>query len=1117
MNLIACRKALPFPPKKRCSTLSKTLLVMKLTVVFFFAACMQLSARTAAQNVSLSERDVSLSKVISKIKKQVDYSFFYDADLLRKSRPVSIDVKNISLSEALALIFENQPLTYEIIGRIITLKEKEVARKPLMDLTPPPPPPADTVRGKVKDDKGQPVAGATVTVSGSTSRSVSTDENGDYSIITGDADATISFSYIGYQRVSQPVANAKLINITLKADVVQMNDVVVVGYGTQRKSDLTGAVASANIDAFRESPNVSIMESLQGSVPGLNIGQVNSAGQNPSISIRGLNSFDASNGAPLIVLDGIIYKGSIVDLNPNDVASIDILKDASSTAIYGSRAANGVVLITTRKGKTGKPVFNYNGSYSIEAPAKTLDFINRDEYIQKTRDALWDQAYTGPDYLTPNPSFNPSTYWNVPIREGFDAGTFFDWWKAATQTGHVQSHNLSMSGKNERTTYYISAGLTDQLGYIINDKYKRYSFRMNIENEIKKWFKVGVQSNITLSDFSGIVPAMADILRMSPLTEPYDANGELILNPYGANVPNPFFDSNIDELSKQLNLWGNVYAVIDVPFVKGLSYRFNYSHNYRNNRQFQFNRYGNNYLGSASKMNATQYDWTFDNILTYNRTFGSHSVNATLVSGREESTYESSLMTANTFSNMDLGYNRMDVAANQFTTTSAWDESSLYYMARLNYDYRKKYFATITVRRDGFSGFSEKHKYGTFPSAAVAWTLSEEDFIKDKISFINFLKLRASYGVNGNRTLGRYGTLARVVAGQNYIFGDNAAPTVGQSITTLANDELTWETTVGLNLGLDFRFLKNRISGTIDYYNSNTHDILYAINIPTVTGFSTITSNIGKVHNSGIELTLNARVIDGKDFSWDLGFNFSRNRNKIVSIIGDDKDGDGKEDDLVASSLFIGQPLGSIYGFAIDGIYQIGETLPAGYRPGQYKIKDLNHDNLITAALDREILGYSDPSYRFGVSNTVQYKQWTLRAFINSIQGGSKYYYAANEPGSSWGYNDAVTSGNLVKYDYWTPSNPGAQYAQLYYPTPNNPVSYRQRSFVRLQDISLSYQVSQNLIKRLGLSNLKVFVSGKNLATWTNWEGWDPETGQGISRTGRPVLKSVAFGIDLSF
>jgi len=1083
---------------------------MKLTLILFMIGFLQVSAGLYSQSakLTLEMRDAKVMDVLEEIEKQSEFLFAYSSKYIDLERKVSVQITEKSIEETLKDLFSGTNVVYVIDDRHILLFPKTLNMQQPRIIT-----------GTVTDENGDPVIGATVIVKGTTQGTI-TDAQGNFSITDVPEDGVLVFSFVGMRTQEVDVAGKISIDIIMEQEAIGLEEVVAIGYGSMRKRDLTGSVVKANLETFRESPNISIIQSLQGSVPGLSVGQVKSSGENPSIIIRGQNTIDGLNNTPLIVLDGIIFNGSLVSINPADIESVDVLKDASSTAIYGSRAANGVIIITTKKGESyGKPIFNYTGSYSIQTPAHDFEPLNRQEYIDRNRDIYWQQGYLAPDYTQPNPDFDPSTKWVHPrIIEGYFDGTDFNWWDAATQTGHIQNHNLSMRGKNEQTSYFISTGYTDQNGFVMNDVYKRFSIRLNVENKILDWFKIGVQSYVTQGDYSGATPNMRYIMYMSPLTTPYDEDGELVYYPMGGGAAwNPFFSSEAIDSDKRLDLFANFYSEIDIPYIKGLKYRFNYSHNYRLSDHNNSSKYSSNFTGGAYKYHTNSYDWTFDNIINYKKTINNNDIDITLVAGREEREYDNTKADGQIFANIDLGYNNLSVAENQYIYSEAWNESSLYYMGRLHYTFKQKYLATFTVRRDGFSGFSEKKKFGVFPSGAVAWVMSEEDFFKNSTSFIQYLKLRASYGTNGNRTLGRYGTLARVEASQRYVFGDGVTPSIGQGITTLANSDLTWETTTGVNLGVDFAILDQRIRGNIEYYNTNTKDILYDINIPTITGYSSITSNLGKVHNHGVEFSINSTNIRKKDITWDMGVNFSLNRNKIVSILGMDNDEDGKEDDLVSNALFIGKSLGAIYDYSILGLYQIGDDIPAGYLPGQHVKEDLNNDGLFTPEFDRKILGYKDPSYRISIINSIQFKNWSLNIFVNSVQGGKKWYFAQNDPTRNIGAADNITNNNAYKWDWWTPTNPNAEYQQLFQTAPIAPTVYKQRNFIRLQDVSLSYNFNNSILDQLGFRDFKVYISGKNLYTWTKWQGWDPETGEGYEKDGIPVLRSITFGVDLTF
>jgi TonB-linked SusC/RagA family outer membrane protein len=459
------------------------------------------------------------------------------------------------------------------------------------------------------------------------------------------------------------------------------------------------------------------------------------------------------------------------------------------------------------------------------------------------------------------------------------------------------------------------------------------------------------------------------------------------------------------------------------------------------------------------------------------------------------------------------------LATNQFIDSEAWNEALLYQMGSVAYNYGSKYLFKATVRRDGFSGFSKNNKTGIFPAVSAGWVVSEEKFFK--VPFVDFLKIRAGYGDNGNK-VARYSSLARVVAedASKYVFGDGSGTFIGRSVSSLANNDLRWERTRGVNVGADFALFNNRIDGTIDYYNSNTNDLLYAKILPQVSGFGSVFTNIGELNNKGIEFMLHGVPYKTNNLTWDLTVNFTRNQNKIVRLLGEDSNGDGVEDDLIASGLFIGKPLGTIYNFNVEGIYGLADTKIAGYEAGSYKVTDQNADGKISGELDRVTLGQSAPAYSFGIQNNVSFKNFTFRFFLSSIQGGKNGYLSENYP---YGYNgtkgNATNSNHFDFYRVWSPNNPDAKYPNPWVGTPTPGArSYYQRNFIRLQDVSLAYNFDKKITDKIGASNIKLFVAGKNLLTLTNWDGWDPETGQGVQATNSfPVMKSYSFGLELTF
>lgn len=981
------------------------------------------------------------------------------------------------------------------------------------------------ISGKISDASGNPLQGVTIAEKGTSNGTVSK-EDGNFSINVRNENAILQVSFVGYATKEFPVKGNPVLNITMESSGNQLGEVVVVGYGTQRKRDVTGSVASVNIEAMREAPNTNIGQLLQGTVPGLNVGLSTFAGGTPPISIRGINTI-SGNQSVLIILDGIQYNQSLSSINPDDIASIDVLKDASSTAVYGAQAANGVILITTRRGRISPtPRITFSSSYSTQRPTVDLRPRNRQEYLDAIKEAYYNQAYVGPDYTTPNPNFNVGALVDNTMRvPGSNPAqplpNDFDWWEEGTKTGQIFETNLGFSGGTERFNYLLSGGIVDQRGFIINDKFKRKSLRANLEVKPLTWWKVGLVSSGSFVNQDGAEPGVGLLMIMSPLQTPFDSAGKLIPFPTATLVPNPFNTYYVDNYDRNNYYFANVYSEIDFPFLKGLTYRVNFGNNYRTTTRYGSSIFAANQTGEAFKAYENYYDYTLDNILTYKKDIGKHGITATLLYGAIERKYNNSVARATGFSRLNLSYNNLGQGSTQFASSDAYTEALNYQMARVNYRFNEKYLLTATVRRDGFSGFAENFKYAYFPSIGLGWLLSDENFMQN-VKLVDFLKLRATYGVIGNQT-NRYQSIARVNTNSAYVFGDGSGTAFGQQVASLGNPDLKWERTKGLNLGVDFTLLNNRLSGSFDYYRNTTTDLLYSVSIPDITGFGNIQTNLGELLNNGIEASLTYNVINTTDFKWSSSVNFWRNRNKIVTLTGTDANGDGKEDDVTGSNLFIGKSLNTIYYYENDGIYQIGETPLAGYYVGSMRLVDQDKSGTITPA-DRVFIGDRNPAYRFSWMNTFDYKGFSLMVFFNAIQGG-KNSYLGNNTRIFFRDDNSIRNNDLIEVDYWSPTNPGGKYPRIVSGTNPaiQPQYWESRSFIRLQDLSISYNLGR-LIKNAKISALNLYVSGKNLFTWTDWDGWDPEANipdtidpYGLVTDARPTLKTFTVGLYLTY
>ncbi len=1062
------------------------------------------------QHVTIVSDNISISQIISQIEKQTSYLFVYDVNEVNLDQKVSVHMENRSVPEVLDEVLEGTGLSYAIEGKnIVLMKNKAKVSSSSLQQTGT----TRLLKGVVTDENGESIIGANILVEGTTIGTI-TDLNGQFSLDVP-TNAVLQVSYIGYVSQNVKVGNRHELTVRLLEDTQALDEVVVIGYGSMKKSDLTGAVVSANIKDFEKSPNTNILQSLQGTVPGLNIGQVTSAGTTPDISIRGTNTL-SGNKSVLIVLDGIIYNSSLSSINPNDIESIDVLKDASATAVYGAQAANGVLLITTKRGKAGKTRVNFSTSYTTSSPTKDLRPMNRNEYLDFVRTFYYDEAFIGPDYTTPNPDFRVAD--KLPDAIMLDSNQpdglvpyDYDWWSEGTGNASMWETKLSLSGGTESASYLISLAHTDQSGYIINDDFKRNSIRVNLDTKPFSWLKTGVQAFGSFVNQDGAEPGIWNLITQNPLCLPYDEEGEIIPYPFNTLDVNPFMGSDVNDKERHNYFFANLYAEIQLP-VKGLSYRFNFGNNYRIDQHYLSSQYGASLNGEAYKQHTEYYDWTFDNIVNYNGSFGDHDISATFVYGASQRKQNYTEAKAQKFSRLSLGYNSLELGQDQFTTSDAWSEALLYQMLRLNYKFKDRYLLTATVRRDGFSGFAENNKSAIFPSVALGWVMSQEKWFK--ASWVDQLKIRGGWGISGNQTT-RYKSLPTMTTQAGYVFGDGGTTETMQTVSSMGNRDLKWEKTAGFNIGVDFALFKSRLTGSLELYQTTTRDLLYDMVLPSMTGFASVSTNIGKIRNKGIEFTITSRNFVTPDFEWSTTFNISANKNKIISLLGRDSDGDGVEDDLTASNLFIGEAVSAIYSYQIDGIWQLNDDIPTGYHPGTYRVIDTDKSGDITPD-DRVIIGKSDPAYRFGIMNKLRWKNLSLSFFINSVQGGKNGYMQANSETLTRGDANAIRWNRISELaaNYWSPTNPDGEYARSINGASIAGTRYQQRNFVRLQDITLSYDLPKSWMRSVGIENLNIYVNGKNLLTFTKWDGWDPEAGQGYF--GRPVLKSFTVGLNVT-
>ena len=970
-----------------------------------------------------------------------------------------------------------------------------------------------TVTGKVVDNSGETLPGVSVLVKGTTTGST-TDANGLYRI-TVPSDAQLVFSFTGFSSQIVPVNGQQNIDVTLTPDLAEqkLNQVVVVGYGTQRKKDLTGSLASVSSDDYKNQPVVNVASALQGRASGVSVTSASGApGGAIKIRIRGANSINSSN-EPLYVVDGVALGSTgLQDIDVNDIASMEILKDASATAIYGSRGANGVVLITTKSGHSGKTSVTYNAFVGINQLPKKYNLLDAVGYAKLVNHI--DQANTFP---------NPDSL----------AGKGTDWQDMLYRNGITQNHQLSISGGNGKTKFYLSGNYVDQTGIIVNTSEKKYSLRSNVSTSIGKKIKVGldiagshIQSHNN-GDLGGIGNPVIATLVWPPTAPVYldKATGE-----YNRSVNAPiYFNPYMMAMEKDNDGFSNsalINGSVKYDITSWLSLNVNLGLDALLYRSAYLNNAWINPTAQASGENSSVSS-TLQNsdILTFNRTFkGVHHVTATAIYEQTSNKYNGFGANGSGLSSTEYGYYNLGLNSAQGISSSFSNWGLESYVGRLSYDYKGKYLFTATYRADGSSKFqNSKNKWGYFPSAAVGWRLSDEPFIEALNIFSN-LKLRGSYGVTGNQGISPYSTLG-LLSSQQYSYGTETLYQ-GYTLGNPPNPNLKWESTYQSDIGIDAGFLDGKVSFIFDYYNKNTKDLLLQKTIPDYNGGGAQWVNLGEVNNKGFEFSINATPVSTDRFSWNTTFNFSSFRNKVVSLGGQDMvnvppPGSG----FINTNLQVvkvGYPLGSFYLIPWDGIYGKGQST-GGFSEGDNKYIDVNGNGTIGYE-DRVIAGSALPKYQWGFNNDLTYKNFTLNVFILASQGNKIFnatYAAAAIPSSDVKYPTLAESAN-----YWTAQNPSSKWADPASQTNRNYIESTQflqdGSFVRLKNVNLSYTIGRKLIR---IADVTVFVSGQNLITLTNYKGYDPEadtmgnndSAAGIDLGAYPNPKTYTIGLRANF
>jgi len=1107
-------------------------------------------------NVTLNLKNTSIKELFNEIEKQTDYLFFFSKEKVNTEMLTSVSATNKPVQEVLNEVFKGTGMRFTMIeNHIVVTNETATAASDETNNR------KRKLTGIVTDPTGNPLIGVNIRIKGSAIGTI-TDNTGHFTMDGMSEKSILQFSYVGFSTVEKTVGKMPFLEITMQERSKTLDEIVVVGYGAVNKSDVTGALASVTSKQIEAIPVKDITSALQGAAAGVDIGNTAAEpGSLPQIRIRGNRSITAGN-EPLYVLDGIPLNSGIAEISPGDIESMEVLKDASATAIYGSRGANGVILITSKKGIKGVSTVSYDSYLSLDSRLVQPDMMTGGEFAEMVREAnraagRYSTPYPDPQqdyygfstfYSTKDPSGwaqiaqayewvdkanlipkmrattpTEKAMWGVsevPVYNASNVGGY-DWLSRALRTAVTQNHQFSTTFGNDKVRALFSAAYLDQQGIVKTQGYERLTLRLNTSFQVNDNVKFGVQNMASLALKETNVDMFAKMNRQIPYAVPYDENGNFIEYPGGSGriynaINDPKYIFNEDRTSRYV---GTIFGEVKLPL--GWSFRSNIGLDFKLLRNGQFNDIGatNSQASVITQSNARYYEnqdvaFTWDNLLYYDKKIKNHSIGLTLLESMEGAWTEGSEIRASGLPySSQRWFNIGSTDKNAADYFGSWysHQARQSYMGRLNYSYKNRYLLTVSNRWDGSSVLAEGHKWAAFPSMALAWKMHEEDFLKNN-KVLNSLKLRLGYGQTGNSAINPYqtgGTLVRTV----YVFGESAASgygfgSLGSTQGSMANKKLSWEKTSQYNFGVDFGLWGNRINGSVELYLSKTTDLLLNQIIPSTNGFTSWINNIGATQNKGIEVSLHTVNLDNKTFSWTTDLTFTKNKEEITAL------SNGKQDD-VANLWFIGKPIGVFYDYQYNGIWCTSEADKAEmakfaakgsvFTPGSIRIKDQNHDYKIDAG-DKVILGSGVPKWSAGMTNTFSYKGIELSCMLFARIGqmlNSNYYKPT--------LSGVFQSRNV---DYWTPYNQDAEYPRpnVLQESPNyiSSMGYRKGAFLKVRNIGLNYAFPKKWLQKVRVKKLSIYVKMVNPFVFSDhFEGLDPE-GDVMS------YKSVVCGIKLS-
>lgn len=1109
-----------------------------------------------AQTVSFGSNKVTLKSAFEKIEQSSKYKVAYNSSQLDANRTVTLTKKSDDVFGMLNQLLKGTNCTYELEGNYIIIKSQHKGKAQSHGKK-------IKVKGVVKDETGEPVIGATVMEKGSANNGVITDIDGNYTIEIA-SDGLLAVSYIGCKDQEIKVSGREVINVNLADDNKVLDEVVVVGYGVQKKRDVSTAVSSVKAEALANNPSTDFRQALAGKMPGVQV-TVPSGDPEGSVSIRvrGVSTVNAGSD-PLYVVDGVPMERGFANLNTNDIESVEVLKDASAAAIYGSRGSNGVVLVTTKKGTSDKLSISYDGYVGIQNVSKKLDMMNAYEYAEFVKDAR-DNAYlskvpggSASDSNSVRPKGNMQIAADFfPYLQGVKGLTDTDWQDAIFRTAMTTGHNVSLSGKSNSINYFVSGNYMKKEGTIIGSDFEKYGGRLNLSGQHKRLkFGVNFAPSYSVSntvDASGAGGIVQSALMMPPIFPVYNADGSYnyqgngylrIGTDYEHNeVLNPVAMARLQSnVTDRMSITGKVYAELEL--MKGLSYKLSLGGDYygaHNDkyRQSSLPLKGKDYYDSPSNpvgysSSSFFFNWLVENQLTYTTTINKkHNITAILVQSAQKETKKTDNVTATDYPNDYIQTVNGGTVTKGGSDKTQWSIAS--YLARVQYNYEGRYMLSAAIRTDGSSRFGKNNRWGYFPSASVAWRISDEQFFKNvkELSFINDMKIRASYGVTGNFEIGNYDHLA-TMSTDNYILGANGGLLqYGYKPDNIKRDDLSWEKNQMINAGIDLQMFDGYIGFSVDYYNTNTSNMLLYVPVPLLTGYSTSLQNIGKVNNRGWELALTSQHTFANGFGYSFNANYAKNTNEVKEL------GPGNAPIISTGSVGhafykteVGKPIGNYYLLVQDGIFATAEDLKKyphfdNTEVGDFRFVDVDGDGKLDLDKDRTICGNYMPKFTYGFGGKLWYAGFDMDFNFQGVYGNKilnlNKRYLDNMEGN--------TNGTKIALDRWrSPENPGsgsvnkANRKQTGYNSRTSTWHLESGSYLRLQNLSLGYTLPRALTQKFKVEKLRVYVSGQNLFTITDYSGYNPEVNARPSKNltpgedygTYPLARTYMFGLNLT-